>query len=222
MCTVQEVLDYFKGINTTKVDVTGTTRRETDLFSYPAFRETWINACLHNAWNDRIPPAVYMFDDRIEVVSYGGLPYGLSEEGFYNGTSLPINKSLLTLFILADYSEQSGHGVPTIVSDYGKEAFSFENDMLKVSLAFRFPPDSVLVRKRKEASQLELTENQAKVYSYLSENPYATLQEVSDKLGIGLSGVKKITQKLQDLELLKRAGSKRTGKWEVADFKSGL
>ena len=222
LCTVREVLDYFKGINITKVDVAGATRRETDLFSYPAFREAWINACLHNAWNDRIPPAVYIFDNRIEIVSYGGLPYGLSEEGFYNGTSLPINKSLLTLFILSDYSEQSGHGVPTIVSDYGKDAFSFEDEMLKVSLNFRFVPDNVLVRKRKEASQLELTENQVKVYSYLSDNPTATLQEVSDKLGIGLSGVKKITQKLQDLELLIRAGSKRSGRWETVDFKSEL
>ncbi len=222
LCTVQEVLDYFKGINTTKVDVTGTARREKDLFSYPAFREAWINACLHNTWNDRIPPAVYVYDNRIEIVSYGGLPYGLSEESFYNGTSLPINKSLLTLFILSDYSEQSGHGVPTIVSDYGKDAFSFEDEMLKVSLAFRFVPDNVLIRKRKEASQLELTENQAKVYSYLSDNPAATLQEVSEKIGIGLSGVKKITQKLQKLELLTRTGSKRTGKWEVVDFNGGF
>jgi len=219
LCTVQEVLDYFNGINTTMVDVTGATRHETNLFSYPAFREAWINACLHNAWNERIPPAIYIFDDRIEVVSYGGLPYGLTKEGFYNGTSLPINKSLLTLFILSDYSEQSGHGVPTIVTDYGREAFSFEDEMLKVSLKYHFVPDNVLIRKQKEANQAELTENQRKVYAYLSDNPKATLQEASEELGISLAGVKKIALKLQELELLKRTGSKRIGRWETVSFK---
>ena len=37
-----------------------------------------------------------MYDDRIEIISYGGLPFSLSKEGFFRGTSVPVNKSLLT------------------------------------------------------------------------------------------------------------------------------
>lgn len=64
-----------------------------------------------------------MYDDRIEIVSYGGLPFSLSREGFYNGTSVPVNKSLLTVFLASKYAEQSGHGVPTIVENMVKMFF---------------------------------------------------------------------------------------------------
>ncbi len=40
-------------------------------------------------------------------------------------------------------AEQSGHGVPIIVSDYGKEAFSFDDGILKVTIKFAYEPDAV-------------------------------------------------------------------------------
>ncbi len=46
------------------------------------FREAWLNACLHNRWSRQTPPAVYMFDDCIEIISVGGLPDGLILEEF--------------------------------------------------------------------------------------------------------------------------------------------
>lgn len=69
---------------------------------------------MHNDWNNAIAPSVYLFDDRIEIVTYGGLLFALSKEGFYHGTSMPVNKSLLTVFMAAQYAnnaEQSGHSV---------------------------------------------------------------------------------------------------------------
>lgn len=65
----------FEAINITDVNLEGALRKEQSLFDFPSFREAWINACLHNDWKDGIAPSVYMFDDRIEVVSYGGLPF---------------------------------------------------------------------------------------------------------------------------------------------------
>ena len=222
LITVKQVLDYMKAMNSTLVDLSGGVRIEKHLFEYDAFREAWINACLHNSWNERIPPAIYIFDDRIEVVSYGGLPYDLSKDGFFNGVSKPINKSLLTLFILSDYSEQSGHGIPTIVSAYGKEAFSFDDKLLKVTLNFTFEPDIVAARKLREHRQAKLTEKQIMILTYLSEHPAAKLQDAADATGVSLAGVKKIVSKLQELELLRRSGSKRDGHWEKVDFESRL
>ena len=97
LVSVSEVMQFFEAINVTCVNLNGSKREEQPLFDYPSFREAWINACLHNDWNNGIPPSVYLFDDRIEIVSYGGLPFTLSKEDFYNGTSIPVNKSLLRL-----------------------------------------------------------------------------------------------------------------------------
>lgn len=215
LLSAEQMLLHIKSLNATRADLSEGIRQETSLFSFDAFREAWINACLHNTWSEYIPPAVYLFDNRLEIISYGGLPYGLTKDGFFNGTSLPINRSLLTIFISTGFAEQSGHGVPIIVSHYGKEAFDFENGLLKVTIKFAFESTRAAIRTAFGKSQHTLTTNQQKLYRFLSENPSSTLSKASAQLDISLSGVKKITAKLQEMGLLKREGSKKNGKWLI-------
>lgn len=214
--SVQQVIDYFKLINLPKkVDLETGVRKETSLFDLQCFREAWINACVHNTWTDRIPPSVYIYDNRLEVVSYGGLPYGLSEEGFYAGTSKPVNNRLFNIFITCDFSEQSGHGIPQIVKVYGKEAFSFRDDMLTVTIPFAYEPDSVAARKMKKEQSETLSIHQQSVLSYLNDHPNASLQETAEACSLSLGGVKKITGKLKEMKLLERKGSKNKSTWVV-------
>ena len=65
--------------------------------------------------------------------------------------------------------------------------------MLVVTLPFGYEPDYVSARKVKNASMDMLTENQAIVLRYLSDNPIATLQETALACGLSLGGVKKWT-----------------------------
>lgn len=213
LLSLDEIAEYFNSINDTVVDVTGIRRGESKLFDYPSFREAWINACLHNDWNNAIAPSVYLYDDRIEIVSYGGLPYTLTKEGFFNGTSVPVNKSLLLIFIAAGYAEQSGHGIPTIVSKYGREIFAFDDGMIKVTIPLSFERNEVLERKATALKKRELNANQKMVYEILSENGNKSLQEVANETGLSLAGIKKICLKLQEYGILERAGSKRDGFW---------
>ena len=214
--SVQQVIGYFKLINLPKkVDLETGVRKETSLFDLQCFREAWINACVHNTWTDRIPPSVYIYDNRLEVVSYGGLPYGLSEEGFYAGTSKPVNNRLFNIFITCDFSEQSGHGIPQIVKVYGKEAFSFRDDMLTVTIPFAYEPDSVAARKMKKEQSETLSIHQQSVLSYLNDHPNASLQETAEACSLSLGGVKKITGKLKEMKLLERKGSKNKSTWVV-------
>lgn len=215
LVSVSEVMQYFETINTTNVNLEGSRREEKSLFDYPSFREAWINSCLHNDWKNGLSPSIYMFDDRIEIVSYGGLPFSLSKEGFYHGTSVPVNKSLLTIFMAAKYAEQSGHGVPTIVEKYGRDVFSFDDGMLKVTLPLAFERSEVVNRKRKIQIKNRLTDNQKLVLEILSKDGSLTLKEVSEKTGVSISGIKKICAKLQEDEFLERVGSKRDGRWIV-------
>jgi len=215
LLSLDEIAQFFNSINVTKVDVKATKRIETSLFDYPSFREAWINACLHNDWNNAISPSIYLYDDRIEIVSYGGLPYTLTKEGFFNGTSVPVNKSLLLIFIAAGYAEQSGHGIPTIVNRYGRDVFSFEDGMLKVTIPFEFERDDVSKRKKITKQEKTLTKNQKSVYNILSEDGDKSLQDVADEAKLSLAGVKKICLKLQEYGVLKRIGSKKSGSWIV-------
>lgn len=215
LLAVSEVLEYFHSINTTRVEITGAQRKEYSLFDFPSFREAWINACLHNDWKEGLSPCVYLFDNRIEIVSYGGLPYSLSQEGFFNGTRVPVNKSLLMIFLASRYAGQSGHGVPTIVSRYGREIFSFADGMVRVSIPLSYDRESVLERKNLAYQRIELSQNQRNILNYLKLNPSATLQEAAKSSGLSLGGVKKICARLQEIGALERAGSKRDGRWVV-------
>lgn len=220
--SIDEVLRYFKSFNITKIEVTSsTTRKEQNLFDFESFREAWINACLHNHWSDMVPPSVFIFDDRIEVVSYGDIPFHLSREDFFNGSSLPVNKSLKDIFVSLGLAEQSGHGVPVIVSKYGREAFSFESCMLKVTIPFAFTPDYVSGRKSLAHSIEKLTENQYNILLFFSKNTDATQNDAAAEFNISVGGVKKILARLSELNLIERVGSKKKGQWVVnANIKS--
>ena len=91
LVAIKQVLDYAEAINETYVEIRGGLREEQKLFDMDAFREAWLNACLHNRWTMQTPPAVYIFADRIEIISIGGLPSNYSLEDFYAGRSRPIN-----------------------------------------------------------------------------------------------------------------------------------
>lgn len=212
---LSQMLSYISSINQTRVQFVNGLRVENDLFSFGAFREALVNALAHNAWWLGLPPSVYIYDNRIEVESYGALPYGLTMEEFFSGRSHPVNPGLFQLFLLAGYSEQSGRGVPYIVDECGQEAFVIENDMVKVIIPFRFMPDHVRGRLSREKSLSDLSDSQKEVYDFLSSNPESTLEEAASVSSISLTSAKNAVKKLNEENLLIRTGSKKKGKWLV-------
>lgn len=211
--SMDKILAYIETANERKVDLSHGARQETDLFSYECFREAISNAVVHNAWNQLIPPSVYIYDDRIEIESYGDLPFDLSLENFFEGRSQPVNPTLFQLFVLGGYCEQSGRGIPFIVEHYGREAFFFTENMVKVTIPFNFTPDAVVGRKTRARELERLSPNEKRLYDYLSENPTANLKEAAEHIGISETSAKTIAKKLQDKSLLERVGSKKIGRW---------
>jgi predicted HTH transcriptional regulator len=207
------VLEHISSYMVTRVNLSKGTREEMHLFDFESFREAWVNACVHNAWRAMIPPSVLMFDDRIEVVSYGTVPFPLSLEGFYNGDSRPVNRSLFELFTILNLTEQSGHGVPTIVSKYGREAFDISDNGVVVTIPYAFEPDYVLARKENGLNSSKLDEASIQVIRCLKQNPTVRLLEVSETTGLSLSSVKKIISKLKAEGFLINEGTNRNSLW---------
>ena len=128
-------------INSTRTSFRRGVRINTPLFDRDAFREVWFNACLHNNWADGTPPAIYIFTDRIEIISTGGLPANLSKEDFFRGVSKPVNDELAKLFIRLDLMEQTGYGVPLVAGRYGQSVFEFLDFFLRVTIPFAYEID---------------------------------------------------------------------------------
>lgn len=65
--------------------IQGTERKKVEKIPEAAFREAIANALIHRAWDVESRVRVSMFDDRIEIVSPGGLPSGITEEEYLAG-----------------------------------------------------------------------------------------------------------------------------------------
>ncbi len=90
------------------------------LFDMSSLREIFINAIAHNDWTI-VEPAIYIFDNRIEIISHSVLPDGQTVEMFYKGISTPRNKELMRILADLNYVEQTGHGIPNVIKVYGKK-----------------------------------------------------------------------------------------------------
>lgn len=210
LLAAQKGIDYGRSLCKTKVDLSQGLRQEVPLFHFESFREAWVNAIVHNDWSQSLPPSIFVYDDRIEVLSYGTIPFGLGEDDFFAGKSLPVNRALFAIFMSAGFSEQSGHGMSTIVDNYGRESVSLLPEMTMVTIPLNFVRDDVLARRAVRATS---TSGQIKVLEFLISHPEATLAEAAKSVGLSLAGVKKIVSGLLDSGLLAREGSKKRGKW---------
>lgn len=208
----EEIISYFKVYNLIKVDVSSGFRKEIPLFDFESFREAFINALIHNAWAEELSPAIYIYDEYMEIQSYGKIPYSLSLEEFYSGKSLPVNKALFNVFLSARLSEQTGHGVRIITSHYGKEAYWMGDNIISVKLKFAYLRDEVLARRIIIANAKP---NEERTLSLLKEHPSFTVKELSMALSLSESGTKKILDRLSKKGLIKREGSARKGHWSV-------
>lgn len=208
---LEQVISYVESLNDTAVTLGGSARVEERLFEPDAFREAWINACLHTRWDRLNPPAVYVFSDRLEIISTGGLPADLSEEEFFRGISRPVNLKLQKIFGQLGFVEQTGHGIPLIIAKYGRQAFEIMDNYLNVVIPFNRRVQPV----KRSTSSPELNEAQQNIYNLLAKTPQFTIEALVKASGFSDGYVRKILSQLKDLGALRRLGSRKNGHWQV-------
>lgn len=213
LVAVKQVLDYMEALNDTTVDLGGSLRKESKLFDFSCFREAWLNACLHNRWSKQTPPAVYVFDDRIEIISIGGLPDGLTLNEFYEGKSKPVNLELQQIMVQLDYIEQTGHGVPLIVSRYGKEVFDITENFITVTIPLK-KSETGKINVPNVKKQI-FDEYDEKILRIMREDSSVKVSEISKRIGVGTTTITKRIRRLREQGMIERAGSKKNGRWMV-------
>ncbi|MCF0237699.1 MAG: hypothetical protein HUK24_03785 [Sphaerochaetaceae bacterium] len=210
---MEQVLNYIESINETKVTINGAKRDTISLFDFSCFREGWANACIHNNWSSMLAPSVYIFSDRIEILSYGGLRRDLTPQEFFQGISKPVNRRLQSIMEQLGYGEQTGHGVPKIVSVYGMMAFEIMDNSLRVTIPFNKKVRNISY----DYGSVRINGSQQKILNYLKENPFANIVEIEENLSMSDGNTRKVLQILKDKGLLVREGAKKNGYWKVID-----
>ncbi|MCD7751785.1 MAG: winged helix-turn-helix transcriptional regulator [Lachnospiraceae bacterium] len=200
-------------------------RKEVPLFDNKAFREAVINAVLHNKWTSWNEPMISVFSDRIEILSRGTIPAAQTMEGFFLGESIPVNEKLSEIFLQLHISEKSGRGVPKITETYGRDAFTFREHSIVVTIPFDRVDEGEKKGKNKGENKSKnkgenktlLNARRQIILAEMRDNPNITTEELHRILGVSETSVNRNLSFLKENGYVERIGSKKTGYWKVND-----
>ena len=206
----EDIKHYCESLNDTYIDDSSLPRRTKKMFDNGAFEEALANALVHNDWIHGNPPTIYWYEDRMEIMSYGGLKSGLSKEDFFDGVSDPVNKELMDVFVQCGIVDRAGHGVPKVVKAYGRDAFKFLGSGILVTIPFDKTGFTV------QGSFTEnFKENEKKIIYILKNDNKITTNEMSSKLGLSRRTIQTLINSLKSKGILIRVGSDKKGYWEI-------
>ena len=216
--SMDKILEYSDAINIIQADERNriSERKDIPLFDYEAYHEAILNAFIHNKWLTLNGPQISIFTDRIEILSHGGLAIDQDVEGFYNGTSIPVNEILASIFLQLRISERSGRGVPKIIGKYGKESIKIEKNRIIVRIPFNkikvnsFEPVNNKVYKW-------INKSQGSMIKLIRDNPNITIKQIMLETNLSEPGVKKNLKILKEENIIERVGSKKGGYWKIND-----
>lgn len=220
--SLDSLLQYGDVLNVIQADERGRVveRKEVPLFDNKAFREAIINAVLHNYWVSGNEPMISVFADRIEILSRGTLAPAQTIEGFYLGESIPVNEKLSEIFLQLHISEKSGRGVPTIIETYGKDAITFRDNSIVVTIPFNRVHE---VGKKvgdevgeSDKPQPLLNPRRQTILLEIQQNPYITKSELAQKIGISTTAIDKNIAFLRQNGFIERVGKTKGGYWRVS------
>lgn len=228
--TLDSLLLYGDTLNLVQTDETerNVERKEVSLFDGEAYREAVVNAVLHNYWVGLNEPMISVFSDRIEILSRGSLAPAQTVDGFFRGESVPVNEKLSEIFLQLHISEKSGRGVPVITKACGKDAVTFTETSIivtipfsRVSTADSTHADAPSAEGRKEESNErgELNSRRKEILEIIGSNPKISKAELSEELGISTTAVSNNISFLRSNGYLERIGNTKGGSWKLIPFK---
>ena len=110
----QDTISYLQSKLNTEFIITGTGRDERLEFPVDALREALVNGLAHRDYRSTANVQVHIFQDRVEIISPGGLPAGMKKENL-GKKSIPRNPLLFSMLYRMDLVEQIGSGIKRIM-----------------------------------------------------------------------------------------------------------
>lgn len=209
---LSDVFEMLGRYNRTHSEFGGLYRVDTRDYPIEAIREVLLNALVHRDYSFSGSILISIFDDRIEVVSLGGLVKGITYDDIMLGASIPRNKKLTNLFYRLKLIEAYGTGMPKIISCY-KECYT--KPMMEVSdNAFKITlPNMNLAGK--EIMTGSLTVKEKACYELFKGERELTRKQVESSLTVSQPFAVKILNGLVDKNLIDRVGKGKNTRYEL-------
>jgi len=195
------------------------------------FEELLVNSLAHRDYLISAPVRLFIFDNRIEIISPGHLPNNLTVEKIRTGIS-NIRNPILVSYIakgLLPY-HGLGSGIKRALDKWPDIEFTDDHDRcLFIATVHRKPAgelDLVVDSSEKTSVKPEKTSGKrresvgkasGKILDACRENGAITIPELAALIGITERSVERNIQSLRENGILRRVGGRKEGRWEVVE-----
>lgn len=207
---------YRKHINTSEI-INGPYRETVEEVPMVAYREAVANAIVHRDYTRDVDLRIEVFSNRIEVVSPGGLPIGISESEYLEGrVSIPRNRVLADVFLRLKIIEKLATGIRRIkeyYQDYAvKPQFEINENSIVVILPKVNRTEEKMIRPV-DMDQYQLNENERLICKLLEKRGMLSRSEFENELGLKKSQTIDLIVRLRELQLVSQIGRGRATKY---------
>lgn len=209
---------YRKHINVGEV-IDGPYRKTIEEVPLVAYREAIANAIVHRDYLRDAHIKVEIFNDRIEIVSPGSLPVGLSEEEFRNGNiSILRNRMVADIFLRLKIIEKIGTGIKRIKSYYQDYSAQPSLEVYENSIRVILPKvtfESTSIVSNVDSRIFDLNENEKRIVTLLKKNELMSRSEIEVALGLKRTQTGDLLKRLRQLNIIVKVGSGSNVKYKL-------
>lgn len=208
---MDDLYAYLDLRNQTKATFQGLYRTDTKDYPEEALRETLMNSLVHRDYSFHASTLVSVYEDRIEVVSVGGLPSGIGLEDILLGLSVCRNPQLAAVFYRLALIEAYGTGMPKIMKAYAGTGLIPRIEV--TPHAFKVTLPNCNAAAKEPAADLPQT-NEEKILDVLAQAGAITRSEVDTLLNVSQSTANRILKRMVREGLLVQEGRGRMTRYQ--------
>lgn len=218
---IDELLHYIQLNNHTKVKIDGNPQRhETKDYPDVAIREAVVNAFAHRDYLLHSNIKVEIFDNRMEILSPGGIPDGLTLDEVKDGMTAVRNPQLVHILDKLKYIENYGTGIRRIYEAYQNTEYSPNFEVRPNSFKVILPnvnyndENKVINEPEANNSSFSLGLNEESVLYILSKNGSQTRKEIQQVLQTTPYHVRRLLSHLIEEKKVRKVGSSVNTRYE--------
>jgi ATP-dependent DNA helicase RecG len=216
-----DTLKFVRHNSSVKWKKTGTGRIEMPDYPSEAVHEALVNAFVHRDYMIQGSEIhVDMYDDRLEIVSPGGMPDGkrIQDLNIDDIPSIRRNPIICDLFSRLKLMERRGSGLHKIIDQYPEDTVpvfhSTEQSFVVVLKNLNYGKAS-MPNGIDDGIDDGIDKNTEKILKAILADPKITQKQLAKEISLSVRTVARELKQLRDTDVIRRIGSDRYGHWEI-------
>ena len=199
------IMDSYNRLSSPKLD--GMKRIDQRDYPVQAIREALLNALIHREYGLGGYTLISLFDDRMEIVSLGGLIRGVEMSDIMMGVSYLRNKRLAEIFYRLQLIEAYGTGIDKIKESYKGQA--------KQPIFESSPNAFKIVLPKIGAKEMVKDGREDEIIDLIKQKGEIVRNDVEKLLNVSSATATRILTKMVESGQIKRSGSARSIKYRL-------